>query len=232
MFRAVREWWLSKRARQTGRLFVFELTVIMIGVFAAQQVSNWADKRADQKQVEGLYGNLIYLFDAYRGIARANQVALPCLDERIDRILQAANARGEIDPRLLSPPALLNMAPDQISPENEQLLRERYGDKTADTVGSVQFNLRTAERSGGDVEREWFELQRLNPRLGSVTEADRAAVRDSAVQIKASLFMLRKSSDTLVRLMDKLEVPHRAEMTIRPVQSCQQMWQTGKAFRT
>ena len=231
MFRAVRKWWLSERAKQTGRLFAFELTVIMIGVFAAQQVSNWADRRADQEQVESLYGNLFYLFDAYRGIAAANQIAIPCLDKRIDLILQAANSRERIDSRLLSHTALLGMAPDQISAENEQLLRERYGNKTADTIGSVQFNLRTAERSGSEVERRWFELQRLDPRHGEITEADRSAVRDTAVQIKASLFVLRKSSDTLIRLMDKLEVPHRADMTIEPVQSCEQMWQSGKAFR-
>jgi hypothetical protein len=39
MFQAVRSWWKSGRGQRTIRLFSFELTVVMIGVLAAQQVS-------------------------------------------------------------------------------------------------------------------------------------------------------------------------------------------------
>jgi len=230
MFRAVREWWLSGRGKHTARLFGFELTVVMIGVLAAQQASNWAEKRGALKQVEGLYRDLYHSFDIYRAIAAANRVAIPCLDERVDLILQLANDEGDIDPDLLSPAPLMGMAPDQISPENEQLLRERFGDSTADKIGSVQFNLATAERSGSEIERRWFEFQRLNPKHGPVSDADRSAVRATAMQIKGSLFALHKSSDTLLRLMALLEVPHRPAVTIRPVTTCDQMWQSGKGY--
>jgi hypothetical protein len=230
MFRAVREWWLSGRGKHTARLFGFELTVVMIGVLAAQQASNWAEKRSALKQVEGLHRDLYHSFDIYRAIAAANRVAISCLDERVDLILQSANGDGDIDPHLLSPATLMGMGPDQISPDNEQLLRERFGDSTADKIGSVQFNLGTAERSSDEIERRWFEFQRLNPKHGPVTNADRSAVRETAVQIKGSLFALRKSSDTLLRLMALLDVPHRPEVTIRSVMTCDQMWQSGKGY--
>lgn len=230
MFRAVREWWLSGRGKKTAGLFGFELTVVIIGVLAAQQLSNWAEKRAAMKQVERLYRDLYHSFDAYRAIAAANRVAISCLDQRVDLILQLANSERDVDPDLLLPAAPMGMAPDQISPENEQLLRERYGDSIADKIGSVQFNLRAAERSGSEIERRWFEFQRLNPKHGPVTSADRSAVRETAVQIKGSLFTLRKTSDTLLRLMTKLEVPRRPDVAIRPVTTCDQMWQSGKGY--
>lgn len=230
MFRAVREWWRSERGKDTARLFAFELTVVMIGVLIAQQVSNWADKRAALSQVEGLHRNLFHSFDAYRAIAAANQVAIPCLDQRLDLILQLANDRRHANPDVLSPIRLLGMGPDQISPENDQLLRERYGDKVADTIESVQFNLRAAERSGNEIERHWFEFQRLNPKYGTVTDADRSGVRQAAVQIKGDLFALRKSCDTLLRLIAKLDVAHSPEMTITPVATCDHMWRSGKGY--
>jgi len=230
MFRAVREWWRGGRGKHVAGLFAFELTVVMIGVFAAQQVSNWAEKRAALKQVEGLYRDLYHSFEGYRAIAAANRVAIPCLDERVDLILQLANGERDVDPDMLSSATPMGMGPDQISPENEQLLRERYGDSTADKIGSVQFNLKTAERSGSEIEQSWFEFQRLNPRHGPVSDADRSAVRATAVQIKGSLFALRKSSDTLLRLMAKLDVPHRRNVSIRPVTTCAQMWQSGKGY--
>lgn len=230
MFRAVREWWLRGRGKHSARLFGFELTVVMIGVLTAQQVSNWADRRAALHQVQGLHRDLYHSFDAYRAIAAANRAAIPCLDQRVDLIMQLANDKGDVDPALLSPATLLIMAPDQISPENEQLLRERYGDSIADNIGSVQLNLRAAERSGSEIERRWFEFQRLNPKYGPITDADRSAVRETAVRIKGSLFALSKSSDTLLRLITKLEVPHWPEMNITSVDTCDQIWRSGKGY--
>ena len=230
MFRAVREWWDSGRGKHAARLFGFELVVVMIGVLIAQQVSNWADRRAALNQVEGLHRDLYYSFDGYRGIATANLVAIRCLTDRADLILRLASSREHVDPSLLSPPTLLVMGPDQISPENEQLLRGRFGDKIADSIGSVQFNLRVAEGAGREIDRRWFAFQRLNPRYGGVSDDDRAAARGAAVDIKGSLFALRKSNENLLRLMTKLAVAHRPEMTIRPVSTCDEMWRTGRGY--
>lgn len=231
MFRAVRQWWRSGRGQDTARLFVFELVVVMIGVFAAQQVSSWADKRAAMSQVEGVHDNLFRSFGTYRAIALANRVAIPCIDERVDLILGLAASGRAAEPDLLAPARLLGMAPDEVSPDDTQLLRERYGNLVADTIGSVQFNLRTIERSGAELDRLWFKFQRLDEEHGRVTDADRSSVRETGVEIKGSLYALRKSNDFLLVQLGKLDLPHRPDVTIRPVADCDLMWRSGKGYR-
>ena len=127
MFQAVRKWWHSGRGQHTVRLFVFELVVVMIGVLAAQQIQSWAQKRAALRGVESLHQQLWHDFSVYRTIARINQAAIPCFDQRIDQILAAAGSSAAIDPALLAPARLVGMGPDEISPESFVLLRERYG---------------------------------------------------------------------------------------------------------
>jgi len=231
MFRAVREWWRSGKGQDTARLFVFELVVVMIGVFAAQQVSSWADKRAAINQVEGVHDNLFHSFGTYRAIARANRVAIPCIDDRVDLILGIAASGRAAEPELLAPARLLGMAPDEISPQDTQLLRERYGDRVADTIGSVEFNLRTMERSGAELDRLWLKFQRLNQAHGQVSDADRSSARETGVEIKGSLYALRKSNDFLLTQLGKLDLPRRPDIPIRPVADCDQMWRSGKGYR-
>ena len=231
MFRAIREWWLSEHSKSSLRLLGFELTVVMIGVFVAQQVSNWADRRAALNEVERLHRDIYHSFDAYRAIATVNQVAVPCFSGRVDAILeQASRPTVSTNADLLRPARIMKMAPDQISPEKWQLLRERYGDVIADTIGSIQLNLRTAERSGNNIEQRWFELQRLNPRYGIVSDADRSAVRETAVKLHGDLFALRKSSELILRQIAKLDVPHSSGVDIRPVKSCKEMWERGQSY--
>lgn len=231
MFQAVRKWWRSARGKTTRRLFAFELVVVMIGVFAAQQVSNWADRRAALEQVERVHRNLYYSYDFYRAIAGANRVAIQCLSKRLDIIMERASvAGGSGDAALSRPVILMKMAPDSISPDSEQLLRERYGDAVADTMGSIQFNLRAAERSGTNIEQRWFEFERLNRQHGPVSDADRSAVRETAVKLYGDLFALRRSSDLLLHQIAKLDVPHSSRVAIAPVASCDAMWKSGKGF--
>lgn len=118
MFRAVRQWWVSGRGKETSRLFVFELTVVMIGVFAAQQVSNWASNRNQMQDVEGLHGDLIASFAIYRNFTNIYDVAIPCYQQRVNRIMNAAAVGKPIDPPLLNYAPILLMGPDEISPED------------------------------------------------------------------------------------------------------------------
>src|SRR5947209_4424647 len=141
MFQAARSWWKSGRGQRTIRLFSFELTVVMIGVLAAQQVSIWAQKRSSLSQVEGVKNDLLYNFEIYRRIAASHRAAIPCFRQRVGLILKKVGDRRPIDSLLLRPSALAGMAPDELTVENEQLLRERFGDSTADKIGSVEFNL-------------------------------------------------------------------------------------------
>lgn len=231
MFRAVRAWWQSERTKRVTRLFLFELTVVMIGVLAAQQVSNWADRRSALRQVEDVHRDLFHNFEQYRRIAGAYRVAIPCLEQRVDLILRLVGNREPIEPRLLEPAKLIGMGPDQISPENDQLLRDRYGDAVADRIGSVEFNLKTSDENSRAIAQQWFEFERLDPRHGAVADSDRVAAREAAVRIKGNLFALRRSSDLIDRLTSILGVRSNTGADLQAAGSCEEIWQTGKAYR-
>jgi hypothetical protein len=229
MFQAVRKWWHSGRGQHTVRLFVFELVVVMIGVLAAQQIQSWAQKRAALRGVESLHQQLWHDFSVYRTIARINQAAIPCFDQRIDQILAAAGSSAAIDPALLAPARLVGMGPDEISPESFVLLRERYGLAVYDRVGSMEFNLKENEEATRSINRWWYDFQRLDPRHGPISEGDRSAAREAAIQIKSDLATLRESNRLIELITGELGVQTNPKSSLRSSGNCAAIWRSGKA---
>lgn len=229
MFRAVREWWRSGRGQQTARLFVFELTVVMIGVLAAQQISNWAQRHYAVSQVEGLHDDLFHNFEIYRRIALTHRAAVACLDQQVDLILDEAATSQPFSPSLLKSVDLMSMGPDPMPPDSEQSLRDRYGDSVAGKIGSMEFNLRINEDNNNAIDKEWYQFERVDPRHGPISAADRAAVRESAARIKGYLANLRASADLIVVLTGMLGVHVDRTKGPQPI-SCETMRRTGRAF--
>lgn len=52
MFRATRDWFRSGRGRHTVRLFIFELTVVALGLLIAQWVQSLAQERSARLHME------------------------------------------------------------------------------------------------------------------------------------------------------------------------------------
>jgi hypothetical protein len=230
MFRAVRRLWRSERGKRALRLFGFELTVVIIGVLAAQQVSNWADKRSALREVEGLHDDLYRSFGRTRIVASTYLAAIPCLDSRTDAILEASARRQPVDPHMLDGARLILLGPDSISSEKAQLLRERYGNEIADTIESVEFNLQIAGDAGRALETKWFEFQRINPRFGPVSNEDWAAVRATAVEIKGLLRNLYKTAERMERQTSRLRVNADPNFLLAKVASCDQVWRTRRGY--
>jgi hypothetical protein len=227
MFQAVRHWWHSGRGQHTVRLFVFELVVVMIGVLAAQQIQGWAQKRAAVKGVEGLHEELWHDFSAYRTIAQIDQAAIPCFEQRIDQLLTATGGSTTVDPALLTPARLAAMGPDNISPENFILLRERYGNSVYDRIGSMEFDLKIHEDATYSLNRSWYKFERLDPRHGSVSEADRSAAREAATDIRSDLADLKESNRLIQLITGELGISTLARSSMKPVGSCAAIWRTG-----
>jgi hypothetical protein len=230
MFRAVRQWWQSGRGKETSRLFVFELTVVMIGVLAAQQVSNWASNRNQMQEVEGLHRDLVESFAIYRNFANTYDAAIPCYRQRVQQIMAAAASAKPVDPPLLSFAPILLMGPDEISPEDYRLLRARYGSKERGWIGSVEFNLQSTETAGRALEGQWYEFERLNPKNGPVSAEDRSAAREAAVKIQGYLATLQKNADFIQDLTRLLGIRVSPHAKLHPVTSCEEMWRTGRGY--
>ncbi|WP_308515081.1 hypothetical protein [Sphingomonas flavescens] len=231
MFRAVRLWWQSGRGKETSRLFVFELTVVMIGVLAAQQVSNWASNRSQMQEVEGLYRDQMRAFGVYRIIADTYAVAIPCYRERADDLFRIAASDQAADSAQLAFAPLAGMGPDDITTEQYRLLGSQYGESTRTKIGSMQFNLREVQDEVVELNRVWFDFQRLDGAGGKVSDADRAAARAAAVKVRALLARLAENTEVIQQLARQLGVPRKLNPGITPVSNCAEMWRTGLAFR-
>jgi len=230
MFRAVRLWWASGRGKETSRLFVFELTVVMIGVLAAQQVSNWASNREALQQVESVHEDIVHSYRQYRLIAHTYDVAIPCLEKRRQLLLRLAASGAPVAPELLNYAPVAGMGPDEISPDDYRLLGKRYGHKAADLIGSVQFTLELARDNGRALATQWFDFQRLDSRYGTVSDEDRSAARAAAVKVSSYLAGLQKSADMIIMLTDKMGIRDKPNPKLRPVANCEQMWRTGQGY--
>lgn len=227
MFQAVRHWWHSGRGQHTVRLFAFELFVVMIGVLAAQEIQSWSQRRTAIKEVESVHEQLWNDFSVYRAIARVDEAAVPCFEQRADQVLRAAGNSAPTAPALLTPAHLAGMGPDDISPENVILFRERYGYALYDRVGSMEFNLKTHEDATRSIEQLWYDFQRLDPGNGNISEADRAAVRQAAIRMKSDLAALHHSDRLIELITSQMGIPARRQMTSKAVGSCAAIWKVG-----
>lgn len=230
MLALLRRWWKTEHDLPGPGALAIELVVVVVGVFAAQQLSNWNQRRVELKEVEGLHRDLFYAFTQYRSIAQTYEVALPCIEERVNLISRLASEGRPLDAKLLQAPLLTKMGPDDYSRESDNLLRERYGNKVGDWIGSTEFNLGLIQESAISLEKTWFELQRLNPSMGRVDSTDRDAARGAIVRIQSDLSVLERASGLILKLTDLLGIKTRAKRSLLPVASCSEMWRTGKGY--
>ncbi len=84
MFHSVRRWWESGRGKVTVRLFLFELSVVVIGVLIAQGMANYAQRQSDYARMEEERSRSLYEMEAAHQIFRIWNTALPRLEARMN----------------------------------------------------------------------------------------------------------------------------------------------------
>lgn len=230
MLATLRRWWRGKHETPGPGALLTEFSVVIAGVFGAQQLSNWTQDRAELREVEGLYRDLTYSYGQYRLIAQTYEKAIPCLEQRVNLISRLASEGKEVSPELLAPTKLMMMGPDDLTRDDDRLLRERFGNRTADLLGNVQFNLSSIQENGRRLEQGWFAFQRVDPRGGQIDLADRDAARQAAVEIKGNLYALDKGARMILNLTNLLGIQAKRGATLLPVTNCQQMWREGRGY--
>lgn len=230
MFRAVRTWWGRPRHQRTVRLFFFELTVVMIGVLAAQQVSSWAQRRTQNQTIDDTYDNLTAYSRVYVQIARTYATAIPCLDGRVGEIMRTAATAAPADPSTLPSIPLIGVSPDNVSVQDFRDLAGRYGNRKADIISTIQFNLKQAEAANQALEDDWATFRRLDPALGPVGQADRGAVRAAGVDAMAKLRRLSDVARIIQVAGAQLGLKPNPRSSFGPIASCAVMWRTGRSY--
>jgi len=235
MFRTVRHWWDSGRGKITARLFAFEFLVVVAGVLTAQGLANWVADRSEQRSVDEEDKRVRYEIGRSRQVARIWSAATPCLVARVERVARQASTGEPVDPDELKVPRFVGYTVEPFSPDMNQEFHDRLGNERVDNYAVVSTASLTLRDTYRDVRGRWDRFALLDPALGPSSAADRATVRDVAVQLRSQLELIRTAAEMIESTAGRLEIPPLTSGAdfggITPVTRCDEIWQTGRIWR-
>ncbi|MEP7315832.1 MAG: hypothetical protein ABI667_03970 [Sphingomicrobium sp.] len=227
LFHAVRLWWTQGRGRLTVRLFVFEFTVVISGILAAQMVANWAQERAALKDVEIADRRIEKEFSYNLGKAMIWQAALPCLRDRMGAIMNI-DADGTMTSASSTRPSVEPFLMIQMNDEQAGLYRVRFGDERADRLRDMQENLENAQSNVSPIIQLWGRIILADPARSRVTQADRQAAKVAAADILANLRGIEISIGDFVRNTRAWNLRPAFIRAGRPARACGEIWEHGR----
>lgn len=235
MFHAVRNWWNDGRGRGVLRLFLFEFLVVVAGVLAAQALASWVADRADQRSVNEEDDRVRYEIGRARQVARVWSAAVPCLVQRVEFIARQASTNAPVDVNELKVPRFIGYTVEPYSSDMNREFHDRFGNERVDNYTVVASGSATLLNTYRDVRRGWDRFALLDPALGPTSAADRATVRDVAVQLRSQLDLIRMSAEMIESTAARLEIEPLMSGAdygaVEPVESCDQIWRTGSIWR-
>lgn len=234
MFQTVRHWWTGGRGKITARLFVFEFLVVVAGVLTAQALANWVSSRAEDQVIRQENDRVRYEIGRARQNARIWAAAAPCLEQRVDSVIRKASAEEELAAGDLTAPQFTGYTVEPLPEDMRRAMGARLGVKVVDDYAGISSVTDSIVDDYRDVRRGWDRFALLDSSLGSPSQADRATVRDVAVQIRSRLRHIRLNATYVERLADQLRIPASlsdADLgSVTPVSSCAEIWRTGRIW--
>lgn len=235
MFQTVRHWWGSGRGKVTARLFLFEFVVVVAGVLTAQALANWVARRAEDRVIQEENERVRYEIGRARQNARIWTVAEPCLEQRVDEVLRMASGDGELRAGDLTAPQFTGYTVEPLPEDMRRAMGVRLGPKVIDDYAGISSVTALIVNDYREVRRGWDRFALLDPSLGSPSQADRATVRDVAVQVRSQLRHIRLSAGYTEILADQLGIgPLLSDAdlgSVTPVSGCDEIWRTGRIWR-
>lgn len=235
MFQTVRHWWGNGRGKVTARLFLFEFLVVVAGVLTAQALADWVSDRAEQRAVNEEDNRVRYEIGRARQVARLWSVATPCLLERVELVARQASTSDPVDPVELRVPRFIGYTVEPFSPDMNREFHDRFGNDRVDNYAVVASASVTLVNTYRDVRSGWERFALLDPALGPSSPADRATVRDVAVQLRSQLDLIGTSAQMIETTAASLRIPplkSEADFgAVAPVRDCSEIWRTGRIWR-
>jgi hypothetical protein len=235
MFRAIRQWWGNGRGKVTTRLFLFEFVVVVAGVLTAQALASFVAGRVEQRAVDEEDKRVRYEIGRARQVARIWSAAVPCLVQRVERIARQASTNVPVDVDELKVPLFIGYTVEPLSADMNREFHDRLGNDRIDNYTVVTAASLTIVNTYRDVRRGWDRFSLLDPALGPSSAADRATVRDVAVQLRSQLDLIRMSAEMIEATSAGLGIePLKSDAdfgAIVPVTSCNEVWRTGRIWR-
>ncbi len=235
MFHAVRLWWEKGHGRTTLRLFLFEFLVVVVGVLTAQGLANWVADRSEQRAVYEEEKRVRYEIGRARQVARLWSASTPCLIERVELVARQASTGESVGANELKVPRFIGYGVEPLSPDMNREFHDRLGNERVDNYAVVSSASATLIDTYRDLRRGWDRFALLDPALGSSSAADRATVRDVAVQLRSQLDLIRASAEMIESTAARLEIPPLKSGAdfgaVMPVTNCSEIWRTGRIWR-
>ena len=234
MFQTVRHWWGTGRGKVTARLFIFEFVVVVAGVLTAQALANWVAARSEDRVIQEENQRVRYEIGRASQNARIWAVAAPCLEQRVNAVLRTASGEGELATGELSPPQFTGYTVEPLPEDMRRAMGARLGVKVVDDYAGLSSVTGSIVEDYRNVRRGWDRFALLDPSLGSPSQADRATVRDVAVQVRSQLRHIRLNADYVESLAGQLGIkPSFSDAdlgSVTPVSSCAEIWRTGQIW--
>lgn len=234
MFHAIRQWWGGGRGKVTLRLFLFEFLVVVAGVLTAQALASWVAGRVEQRAVKEEDKRVRYEIGRARQVARIWSAATPCLVERVERVARLASTTGPVNVDELKVPQFIGYIVEPYSADMNRQFHDRLGNDRVDNYAVVTSASVTLVNTYRDVRRGWDRFALLDPALGPASAADRATVRDVAVQLRSQLDLIQMSAETIESTAAGLEIaPLTSDAdygAVMPVTNCSEIWRTGRIW--
>jgi hypothetical protein len=228
MFRAVRHWWQSGRGKVTARLIIFELFVVIVGVFIAQALANWVQHRGEMERMERSDRFASSEMALSYGSALVWQKASTCLRDRLAQIMLLAS-KGAVPSQLVARPRVDRAVMVPLPADDFLLLRDVKGDQRANLIDAfvtkvAAFNNHIPPITGG-----WGRIELVDERFGSVSQGDRETARQAAADVRAHLRAITVLGGDIIADARRAGIkPAYAEPSYGPAQSCEAIWRSGR----
>lgn len=223
--------WRELRAKGMVTLFLFEFSVVLLGVLAAQGLANWFRERDARQRMTNVVAQLDRDVASAHHYALIWNAAIPCLRDRVTEVMQSA-ATGTNRPTASGDrPLFWITSAEPVSEEvrlaMHQELREEDVLSYLDTVERV-----IAMRGlSTDLANEWEQFVRIDPAFGPVSQGDRDAVREAGGRMRSILRTMQINSGNMIEIATSLGIKAEqvADLTEprRPARGCSEVWQYG-----
>ena len=147
---------------------------------------------------------------------------------------QASTAES-IAPGELKVPRFIGYTIEPVPADMNREFHDRLGNERVDNYAVVSSASVTLVGAYRDVRRGWDRFALLDPALGAASAADRATVRDVAVQLRSQLDLISASAEMIEQTSARLGIPALKSGAdfgaVMPVTTCTEIWRTRRIWR-
>lgn len=224
MFRAIRNWRFSGKARHWAGLFAFEFIVVVLGVLTAQAVANWSRDRTALRDMLANKGRA----DAQIAFLAATSIAygrvIPCMDRRIIGVMKDASDARQVDPRILIRPVLWSLPYNELTGESLLILRATFGNDVSENYERIAEDVVRSNQLVDSLARDWEALSIISSDSGTVGPGDRQEARILASRMRSTLRSLGKMSGNIGYRSRNLGIVPTLGPSQRLPEGCADLW--------